>query len=280
MTFTNESVAAVPVDGASRPGLEALLFLMDVDGVLTDERATVPSTVLEHLVNLLRRGARIAFVTGRSTEWLEENLVRSLRFLARGAGVPHEAVALAAEMGAMTRAGLEAPWSETVDFALKSSLRDELRAAFESGGHDEALLWDATKQVMVSVESRHELDYALTQAALEEWFRVASGIAEAGGVVCQRSVYAVDVLRPGLTKAVGAAFGIEALREPDMRRVFVFGDTASDIAMAEAARDAGAAEVRFVWLGAGEVIAPQGVYLDVAREPFWRGTVEVLSQWN
>ena len=55
--------------------------------------------------------------------------------------------------------------------------------------------------------------------------------------MCQRSAYAVDVLSPGLTKSIGAKFGLETLGSLGAQRVLVFGDSTSDLAMVEAARD-------------------------------------------
>lgn len=58
-----------------------VLLLVDVDGVVTDEHARVDRTVVRQLAQLIREGAGVAFIAGRSRTWLEAQLVPPLVWL-------------------------------------------------------------------------------------------------------------------------------------------------------------------------------------------------------
>src|SRR5689334_1441367 len=56
------------------------MFIFDVDGVLTtsDSREIKEEKIITYIINLLKRGDPVAFVTGRPISWIKKNFLNRL----------------------------------------------------------------------------------------------------------------------------------------------------------------------------------------------------------
>lgn len=260
--------------------LQGTLLMFDVDGVVTDEHARVDAELIAELRRLCDAAAQLAFITGRSRRWLEHQLWPELQ----AAGFERDSMSMrfAAEMGALRRGRTsDFRWQVSSQYAVPDELRNRLRSLPERRGLSHLIEWDPTKEATSTFESLHRPEEsgfaARARDALVEVFEEARALAEQFGCRAAMSTYALDILAPTLTKRVGAEFtlsDIENASSPE--RIYVFGDSPGDMAMAETARDLTDARVRFVWVGKGN--APRSEVIEVHQppEPHARGTLRAL----
>lgn len=135
------------------PGL-----LLDVDGPIASpvtRSISIPS-ILDDLVALTRAGAPIAFITGRSYDFVRDQVIAPLaqHGLLDALAEPGARMFVVAEKGSgwapVTAAGLG---ELTVDYgvALPASVVTEVRALVEADFGD-TMFFDETKRAMISVE--------------------------------------------------------------------------------------------------------------------------------
>jgi hypothetical protein len=230
----------------------------------------VSRAAVEALLGLAHHGARLAFISGRSTAWFENN-IQPLIPEADVAGI-----FFAAEMGALTRIGA-GEWTLHVTQSIDPGFRSVLRGTFEASGLRRHLEWDETKLVGLTVESRHTKSIEETSAALSTWMDIVASQVTERGYDCQRSVYAVDIVMAGQSKAFGARLALDHHGADGRSQIVVFGDSLSDAAMAQAAQEHGAGRVLFAWLGEGRAPTVAGVTVESAPQRFWAGTMALLS---
>ncbi|MCA9852242.1 MAG: hypothetical protein KC482_01355 [Dehalococcoidia bacterium] len=261
-------------------GHSELLFLVDVDGVVTDEHARVDATVVRQLATFIGEGAGVAFVTGRSRSWLESQLVP---LLAASRPTSIHAAVLAAEMGAVRL--VEGEWHISEEHAVVEPARSELKLLANQTRYATLLEWDRTKEATATFEALHDPDVPghaeRAREALAALMDEVRPIATARGYRAALSTYALDVLTPSLSKAVGAQFAIDTLGGGDgFKRVLVFGDSVGDMEMARTAGARLDVPVTFFWLGRG---APpgqtDGIEVRSAVEPHAPGTRQLLGEF-
>ncbi|MEZ4494244.1 MAG: hypothetical protein R3C29_13140 [Dehalococcoidia bacterium] len=257
-----------------------LLLLFDVDGVVTDEHARVDTGTVERIIDFMVGGARVGFITGRSRTWLEAQLVPLLEAIEEDTP---EAV-LAAEMGAVRF--VEGEWLVSAEHAVVGPARSQLRSLADQPKYSAWLEWDSTKEATATFEALHDPathgHAERARNALAELMEDVRPLATRHGYRAALSTYALDVLAPSLSKAVGAEFAIDALRAPgEPRQTVVFGDSTGDLEMAVTARSMLKVPVTFVWLGQGAPPAlpdaSDGIALVTASEPHAPGTRGYLA---
>lgn len=257
-------------------------LLVDIDGVVTDEFGVIDDDVVGALTELAELGCGLAFITGRSRQWVNHHL---LPRLVSPQGLPRRQrgarVVLAAEMGAERTAGLRAgPWDTDGRFAVSAPLRRDLLALTGEPRYRGLLTWDDSKTITATAEAVHirgdHAHRARTLPALRSWRAEAQRLLGADYGVHQ-STYAVDVLRPGLTKELGARFALTQFSTRGApSAVLVLGDGPSDVAMATAAHAHGIADIRFIWLGTGPPPTVPVAQVITPDHPHSKGTLSVL----
>lgn len=257
------------------------VLMFDVDGVLTDEHARVDERLIAELRPLCDAGAQLAFITGRSRVWLEKQLWPALM----GAGLASDSPSLrfAAEMGALRRGQTTGfRWQVSPEHAVPGVLREELRSLPSRRRLDELIEWDASKEATATFESLHRPDEpgfaARARDGLATLFEELQGLAAQFGCRAAMSTYALDVLAPKLTKRVGAEFALHDIGALSVtERIFVFGDSVGDLAMAETARDLTSAKVVFLWVGRGDAPSSNAIDVRPLSVPHSEGTLLALQ---
>lgn len=157
-----------------RDTVSPLGLLLDVDGPIASpvtRTITTPSIVTD-LVALAAANVPIAFITGRSAAFIREEVVAPLV----AAGLPSEfRMYGVCEKGAVwfpiSAAGMgEVMVDETV--ALPDAVVDELRQLV-ADAYSDTMFFDETKQAMVSVEHRTDVDQATFQKAQQAFNEAA-----------------------------------------------------------------------------------------------------------
>jgi hypothetical protein len=154
------------------PGL-----LLDVDGPIASpvtRSVSIPS-ILDDLVALTRAGAPVAFITGRSYDFVRDSVIAPLaeHGLLEALAEPGARMFVVVEKGsgwaAVTAEGLG---ELTVDYgvALPASVVAEVRTMVEAD-FAETMFFDETKRAMISVEQQTSVDsarYLAQQPVFEE----------------------------------------------------------------------------------------------------------------
>jgi hypothetical protein len=146
-------------------------LLFDVDGPIASpvSRTIAIDSILTDLVTLATAGVPIAFITGRSDEFIRDEVVTPLLANGLGDALSTEGARMfgvfekGASWAAITSAGME---EVTVDesVALPSAVVDAVRALVESDFAD-TMFFDETKRAMISVEQRTDVSSERYKAA-------------------------------------------------------------------------------------------------------------------
>ncbi|MGY4856879.1 hypothetical protein [Cryobacterium sp. AP23] len=146
-------------------------LLLDVDGPIAspDTRTIATPSIITDLITLAGANVPIGFITGRSAQFISEQVVTPLVT----AGLPHEMRMYGVcEKGAVWFPITDAGMGDVVvddSVALPAAVAGRIRDLVASDYAD-TMFFDETKLAMVSVEQRTDVDrdaYHLAQAAFE-----------------------------------------------------------------------------------------------------------------
>jgi hypothetical protein len=240
-------------------------LLLDVDGPIASPitRSIAIPSIADDLVTLVGAGVPVAFITGRSDAFIEQQVVAPLlaRGLAAALGRPGARMFGVFEKGgawaAITSAGIG---EVTVDqsVAPPAALVDDIRALLERDFAD-TMFFDETKRAMISVEQRPEIAASVYQAAQRDFDAAAFDVVARRGIGVRHgervapdaqgetpfrldsTIISTDIESVLLDKDRGAQRALEyfAAAGELPRRWRSVGDSRSDYKMADFLHDAG-----------------------------------------
>ncbi len=271
-------------------------LLLDVDGPIASpvERRIVMDSIVTDLLTLAAAGIPIAFITGRSEEFMREQVVARLVSAGsdRGGLDARSHVFGVFEKGGcwspVTPQGLgelEIDTVVTVPAALKTAVEALARAHYA-----DTMFVDEGKHVMISLEQRTDVSSAVFAEAQQRCIAEISQIMErlevGPGFRIDPTIISIDVESVLLDKDLGAARALDWFdaRGVSAQRWWSVGDSRSDYLMADAvhARGIPAAHVD-VRPGDGMLDRPYDVVVegdlihDFAGAAFLRRRVAELS---
>jgi hypothetical protein len=175
-------------------------LLLDVDGPIASPvtRSIAIPSIADDLVTLVGAGVPVAFITGRSDRFIDEQVVEPLfaRGLADALREPGARMFGVFEKGgswaAITPAGLD---TVTVDetVAPSASLTSDIRMLVEQRFAD-AMFFDDTKRAMLSVEQNRDVEASVYQAAQTRFDSCAFEVVAGHGIgVAHRDRVAPDL---------------------------------------------------------------------------------------
>lgn len=240
-------------------------LLFDVDGPIASPvtRTIAIRSIVTDLVAMAAAGVPIAFITGRSGDFIRHQVVTPLCDAGLGEALEQQGARM---FGVFEKGGAWAPITgdgmgevtvdETVAFAPEAvdAVRSLVRDRFA-----DTMFFDETKRAMISVEQRTDVDaetYAEAQSRFQDAaFDALTGLGvglrygsrvspDASGEVPYRidpTIISTDIESVLLDKDRGAqrAFDYFAARGPLPRRWRSIGDSRSDYKMADYVHDAG-----------------------------------------
>jgi len=255
------------------------LWIADIDGVFTNLKAQVNREALD-LSAKIGSGVKFAYVSGRSAAWIEDNIIPVLeQSYVKNAPVFSF---IGAEYGAVVlRRNGAGSWEKTSgDFPVLNQLRD--RAREEIGGF-RGVTFDDTKEVMISVEVRHDLASDQDQmiaADLKAAGKILQSYASSSkGLEYHETTYAADLSPAGLNKAYGTRLVLDTVGDrPDF--VHLIGDARSDLLLADPLKALGISYLLH-FVGDRERLSPPdlaGYELDFPAVNYDLGTIKVLKK--
>jgi hypothetical protein len=163
-------------------------LLLDVDGPIASpvSRSIAIPSIADDLVTLVGAGVPVAFITGRSDAFIEQQVVEPLlaRGLADALGQAGARMFGVFEKGgawaAITSAGMgEVAVDESV--APSAALVDDIRMLVERRFAG-TMFFDETKRAMISVEQRPEIAASVYQAAQRDFDNAAFDVVAGHGI--------------------------------------------------------------------------------------------------
>jgi hydroxymethylpyrimidine pyrophosphatase-like HAD family hydrolase len=212
------------------------IYVFDLDGVITNpEDSSVDEVTVKHIFDLLYDGLHVAINTGRSFEWVNNNLISMLRKL--GSHEHFDRLYIVCEKG-----GESLLWQndnfipQPSRFALSTSNIKACKELFKSVVQDySTMFWDSTKNTMATIEK-------LPESNLEEFHTQQKLLADRlqakfadQDIKIDPTTIATDVESPLAGKHAGAELIYEWLSERlelQDASFICFGDSVSDYEMA------------------------------------------------
>lgn len=234
-----------------------IALLADVDGPICnpDAKSITDARIIPALLSLLENNVPVVFNTGRSAHFVEHNVFAPL--LARNASHLHLLHAVCEKGVVWISLTDEGGIKHHIDQAISvpPQLHPLIRELVDRK-YASTMFYDETKESMVSVERRHDVDDATYKAAqapfindLEELIRengytytFASDNSEVtADLQLDPSIISVDIESPNVGKDLGAARAYEMLQTENAlpQKWWTIGDSRTDYAMAQWLHDRG-----------------------------------------
>ncbi|MCX6776912.1 MAG: HAD-IIB family hydrolase [Candidatus Micrarchaeota archaeon] len=204
---------------------EKYVFFLDVDGVITDEFARVDTLLLSDLERLQKDGHRFIFVTGRSLNWMENNVFPHLNS-------PNGFTYVCEYGKVISHAG-----EISVEGRIPQNVEDRVK---KNVGSLFGVFFDQTKKTLVTIEADHavaKMHPDKVEASLQKAERMLDAVAEGLNMDVIRSTFAVDMVKKGTNKEEA---GRKALAYViPSRKIIVVGDSPRDLDMTKPLRASG-----------------------------------------
>ncbi len=260
-------------------------WLFDVDGVITDpqEKQIIHPQIIDVIIGKLLQKEPVGLVTGRSIDWLEERVLH--HFTKKAKGHLSNFFISGEKGGAFGVYDDNNKLKIKIDKKLKvpdkviQGIKKIIKENFSN-----IMFYDEPKKTMASVEVidgkpladfkrlQPKLDALildiLKRSKLEKTFRVDS------------VRISTDIEHVSAGKNLGARRFLDWLNDKNVRvsKFYAFGDSRSDVAMAQELHDDGQ-DVTFIFVGGKEFLKGKFPFQVIfPRSLFAQGAVEFLSQ--
>ncbi|MDN5274713.1 MAG: hypothetical protein JWP06_614 [Candidatus Saccharibacteria bacterium] len=213
------------------------VYVFDVDGVLNNMDSHMPDgRTIAHMVTLLEQGMVIAINTGRSYEWIEENIIQDIRRTLQSPD-PLNNLFIATEMGGI---GIEfVNGVERKVHSAFSMLPDQIAKAREIFERHpdfvKRMRWYDGKESMATVSKGLDIDMDTFKADQRELTAILQDAFAGQHVQVANSTDAVDIHAPEAGKWAGAQLVYDWLnRTSNIKHdhFVCFGDSIVDYEMA------------------------------------------------
>jgi hydroxymethylpyrimidine pyrophosphatase-like HAD family hydrolase len=228
------------------------VYVFDLDGVINDPKdSSVDAQVVAHMYQMLLNGAHVAINTGRSYDWVEKNLVDTLR--AGSGGEDLSRLYIVCEKGGEHMLWQDGDFvAQPSRFALDQQAYDITKQTFNDNAQAfPAMFWDGTKRTMATIEKVATADLAEFHGQQERLAELLSQKLQGFDVKVDATTIATDVQSPSAGKHAGAELIYEWVRQHtsvEHDTFICFGDSTSDYEMARYFAQQGA-NTTFVFVG-------------------------------
>lgn len=260
-------------------------YIFDVDGVLTDpiQKLVTENELLPRLIKILAAGNPIALNTGRSLSWVSERIIEPLEKIISDKSL-FKNVIIVGEKGNTLLTYRNGKWeNQTVTSKISATLEAHIKKLTESE-FSESMFFDPDKTTMISVEMNDGFDndsYSKQQTILHEKIERLLRKPEYKNLKLRidPSQISLDIQPQDAGKHLGAVRIEKWLQENNYKpeKVIMFGDSPSDIEMAEELQDRFPCEFVFVNDPAKIDIGNLTCKVTLTKAKFTSGTLEYLT---
>ncbi len=260
-------------------------YIFDVDGVLSDpvQKQVTEPELLNQLVRILEQEDPLALNTGRATSWVKERVIAPLEKLVSQKSL-FDNFMVVGEKGNTLLTFESGEWKDTIltsqiNVSLEKNIREIAENEFAG-----SMFFDPDKSTMVSIEMRDGFnndEYTKEQKKLHQKLNELLDTPEYKDLNMRidPSQISLDIQPQDAGKHLGAVriekWFEDKSQKPD--RVIMFGDSPSDIEMAEELQDRFTCE--FVFVNDPHMIQGKNLTCKVTftKARFTAGTLEYLQ---
>ncbi len=262
------------------------VYVFDLDGVITNPSSSrVNESVTDAMRLLLAAGFILAVNTGRSFEWVEQNLLERLRH--DGHSRIFDRFVAVCEKGGEMAILQNNRWSVTPsEFAVAHDTYEIARTTFnQAKDRLKSMFWDNTKRTMASIEKLPSADLDTFHAEQRMLVSMLSESLSGHEIRIDATTIATDVESPRAGKYAGAQLiytWVRPLMGEDNRSCrpsFIsIGDSASDYDMARYFAEQGAdSTCIYVGMPADKILYDERVKFVATTAHYDAGTLEFLA---
>lgn len=271
-------------NGAMQP---ARAYLFDVDGVLTDPEAKriVLRDIFAELIKRLKRNEPVGFNTGRSLDFIIEQVLDPLEAEVKEAHLLQRIFAIGEKGGVWIFYDESGKRIIQIDKTIQISnkTQDEINKLVLKPYYSDLMFIDKTKQTMVSVELKHRktvAEFKEPQLRLvEELQEILTRLNLVQKVKVDPTRISTDIENIYVGKALGAKKFVELLQVRGIkpREYLTFGDSVSDYHMYEELKRL-CKQAQFIFVGGrGILMKEQEEGVIYTTQLVDRGTLEFLQ---
>lgn len=254
------------------------LYISDIDGVFTDMVARADEQAIELSAKIGSKNP-FAYVTGRSTRWLEQNFLPRLE-ISYKTYRPKFPLICAEYGGIVLRYSMKKGWvkQRSSSFLPLDKLRSKIRSLIAP---IQGVFFDDTKEVMISVEARHDMrtrQHDVVEKGLQDAERILKEFAQKdSSIEFIHTTYACDLTPRILNKSYGVRLILNHL-DSTPEYVHLIGDSPSDFLLAEPLLELGL-PFTMHYVGDKSKLKPKDktkYNVQTVSKEYNQGTVEVL----
>lgn len=222
------------------------VWIFDIDGVITNpsEKKVKEPQILVHIANKLKAGEPVAFNTGRSSSWLIDRVINPFLGIIEDKSVLENFIAVSEKGGCWVTFDKDGVMKQHKDdsISVPKSLQQQVKRLIEAS-YSESMFFDDSKQTMISTEMH---DGFSIEEYIEEYKKDQNRLVEDLKKILQKNNFfdkfkidpttiATDIENKHVGKGFATDRILEFLKEKGImpKQFIAFGDSPSDIAMAE-----------------------------------------------
>lgn len=263
------------------------VYLFDVDGVLTDpkEKINTEPRIIDEIAKRLEIGEPVALVTGRSTDFIRERVTGLLRNRISEPAILQNFFAVGEKGGVSISYDDKGQEEEDIDqdISVPQNLAEDVRGLIETEFIG-IMFFDDSKKTMISTEMKDggDLDkyHQEQESLIDKMNNLVSNYGLEGKLEIDPTTIATDIQNKTVGKDFAARRVLEWLSEKGIKpqKIIAFGDSKSDIAMAQEAQRQGF-EAEMIFVGRKEDVTSlsMGFPIITTNGMYEKGALEYLQ---
>ena len=257
-------------------------YLLDVDGVITDpiEKRVIHESIIDDLADKLNNGNPVGLNSGRSTAWVEANVLPHLTGRIIRPDALQNLIIIGEKGGTWTTFSEDGVRMHDASPKLKlpTGVREKVDELLNKK-YSESMFISEEKESMLSVEMRDGYDLSDFKQQQQDFLQEAANIvADRDDWHIDPTTIATDFENIHAGKALGADRFLDFLKARNIvvANIEAYGDSASDLAMADELERRGQA-VEFSYVGTDAQLSGNKSYIVNNVGGYTSGTAAILK---
>jgi len=263
------------------------VWIFDVDGVIThpSKKINTKPEILNHIIEKLKIDDTVALNTGRSLTWIKERVINLILAKIPDKTILKNLIAVGEMGGVWLTFDDNEKANEYIDNSLSipKPLRDKIKELIKAK-YSSSMFYDDTKKTMVSIEMNEGMSIDNYKKIQKLLINDLSQVIKESDLWQNLKIDTTTIASDVMNKHVGKGFAVHRIadwlkeRNVNSRKVLAFGDSMSDLPMAEKFYELGFS-IEFIFVGKnnhlGKTEYPFPIYF--TKSKYEKGTLEFLK---
>ncbi len=255
--------------------MNKLLYVFDLDGVVTNPHDSLVNTQVLQKISLLRERSLVALNTGRSFDWVEKTILPYIN----GHDMSHMIVVCEKGGEAIMKKNNQMIILKS-EYALNEQAIQKVKSFFDTSKIFTTMVWDSTKKTMATIEKKPTAPLDLFHKQQSELVLQLETLFLDTTVRIDPTVIAIDIEMAQAGKYAGAQIITNWIKHNKyiVDSCICFGDSISDYEMARCFAD-NELKTSFVYLGTNQEALANDPRISViaSDDSFDTGTLAYLD---